>query len=308
MTLLSRLAQLAKPSTQQTQSTYLLDTHTTALTHKVPQNIIDQYPTYKSLMTLSSGKLRPIFSESSLKFDKGDVSYTVKGVYLAPSTDVQGINTCKFAGKCKHLCLKNTGNMKYNFSTRELKTLALYLYPTEFIAQLITEIRQHANVAKANNSILMLRLNGTSDILWEDIIDMKTLVDDINREGGLLGGFYDYTKYPLSKRPHVNHEYYHLTFSYDEKKNANKDAQIYIQHGLSVAMVLDGKDIKQLNKQGIEYIDGDTDDFRFLDKNQLVVLKYKRPMIKTDDGYKTVEKNNFIQTLSTAVTFIKSIA
>jgi len=308
MTLLSRLARLAQPSTQQTQSTYLLDTHTTALTHKVPQTIRDQYPTYKSLMTLSSGKLRPIFSESSLKFDKGDISYTVKGVYLAPSTDVQGINTCKFAGKCRDLCLKNTGNMKYNFSTRELKTLALYLYPHEFVAQLITEIRQHASVAKTNNSILMLRLNGTSDILWEDILDMKTLVEDINRDGGLLGGFYDYTKYPLSRRPNVNHEYYHLTFSFDEKKNANKDAQIYIQHGLSVAMVLDGKDIKQLNKQGVEYIDGDTDDFRFLDKNQLVVLKYKRPMIKTDDGYKTVEKNNFIQTLTTAITFIKSIA
>lgn len=306
MTLLSRLAKLAQP--KQTNISYLLDTHTTALAHKVPQNIIDQYPTYKSLMTLSSGRPRPIFSESSLKFDKGDISYTVKGVYLAPSIDVQGINTCKFAGKCRDLCLKNTGKMMYNFGTRELKTLALYLYPHEFIAQLITEIRQHANVARANNSILMLRLNGTSDILWENIIDMKTLVEDINRDGGLLGGFYDYTKYPLSKRPNVNHEYYHLTFSYDEKKNANKDAQIYIQHGLSVAMVLDGKDIKQLNKRGVEYINGDTDDFRFLDKNQLVILKYKTPKIKTDNGYKTVEKNNFIQTLTTAITFIKSIA
>ena len=114
-----------------------------------------------------------------------------------------------------------------------------------------------------------IRLNGSTDILWERYLDMSEFPNV---------QFYDYTKARHSSRKNLASNY-HLTFSLDEKPNSMAWATEYLDAGSSVAVVVAGKQGTKLAAakkaakhiitngwNGYPVIDGDKNDARFEDK------------------------------------------
>ena len=124
----------------------------------------------------------------------------------APLRDIKlciNPNTCPHAGSCSGLCLVDSGQMGTAIGAQRagyFKTWYFYLYPLVFFRQLILELIKEAKASAGRGMILYGRLNGTSDIPWERYIDMDALTAYANENGGAMGGFYDYTKYPYKSR------------------------------------------------------------------------------------------------------------
>ena len=232
-----------------------------------------RHPSYASLMITDKGyPLKLLGSSYKLKQFFTDKEARAAGLYLAPSTKAGlGINTCPMAGQCGSEdgpCLTWSGHLPQHHENQVRKTRAFFGYPREFLGQLIRDIQLAAFKSHLEGNVLFVRLNGTSDIHWEKYLQLDRMVEEIQG----LGGFYDYTKFPLSaRRPSDS---YHLTFSVDEQRGSEKRAREYDEAGYPFAVVATKEDYKWLTEQdGIT--DGDVTDFRWLDKG-LVVLKAKQ--------------------------------
>ena len=144
-----------------------------------------------------------------------------------------------------------------------------------FIATLKQDIAKFQAYCLKRNIQPVVRLNGTSDIMWEKYIDMETEFPMVQ--------FYDYTK--IVKRVYktlpVN---YDLTLSYSE---ANADyaesvLQAHADTGANVAVVFRDKDTIPTSFAGSEVLDGDKDDLRFLDAPRRIVALYAKGDAKKD--------------------------
>ena len=190
-------------------------------------------------------------------------------VYLAASNRA-GINVCAMSGNCATACLGfNTGMLRFtpNQKAQTLKTLWFHLFKDDFIATLKGEIVRKYTLAKLHGNKCAIRLNGSSDIIWERHLNMAEFPDI---------QFYDYTKHRASTRSNRAPNY-HLTFSLDEKPNAQTYANEWLAMGGNVAMVVAGmgsklSDAKQATQtlvasgwRGYPVIDGDLNDIRFDD-------------------------------------------
>ena len=228
------------------------------------------YPSYLHAMTLPSGHALSILSTST-KWEKDKESlFVVAGVYLSPHK--KGgfkLNLCPFALSCPSTCIDDTGKMSFHSDSRVRRTLALYAYPSEWIASLIMEIRVLAFKCSLLGKELWIRLNGTSDIRWESILDLAGLVNEIQG----LSGFYDYSKFPFQERE--TSESYRLCYSYDEGKHAQDRALEYLRNDQAVAIVVSFKDYKAYRYDS-RFVDGESNDFRFLDGGSIVLLRAKR--------------------------------
>ena len=239
------------------------------LAGKPSKTIREDYPSYLHIMTTAKGHKRTIIG-SGAKTDK-----TISGrpevtrpVYLAPHKSAgYGINTCKMVGACRHDCLVASGRMVYQTESRIARTRAFYGYPVDFLTDLINQIQIAALQAHLNGDILFMRPNGTSDIRWEKVLNLDLLVQDITG----LGGFYDYTKFPLYARKPS--KAYHLTYSADEHIHAEQRSIEYRKHGYPVTMVVENEDYKELKKNPA-IIDGDKSDQRYHDDG-IVILRAK---------------------------------
>jgi len=219
-------------------------------------------------------------------------SKTVKGkklgittgiVYLAPSDESTVANTCPNASKgCRQACLftAGRGSMDNVKQARIKKTKNFFSNKKEWVAQLKQEIQK----GKKKYDTFVVRLNGTSDIAWEDEKIIETEKDT---------QFYDYTKRSKRMLAFLDNklpENYHLTFSRSENNDVLCD--IILRKGGNVAMVF--KDHKKVVKQGCymfkgrkyKVINGDEHDLRFLDpKNCIVALKAKGKARKDLSGF-----------------------
>ena len=211
-------------------------------------------------------------------------------MHLAPAWE-SGANTCAFATNCAILCIKGTGRLATpaSFRARICRTLLLKLFPEAFMAQLRMELHQHTFLAKTKGMIPAVRLNGTSDELWE-----KTGVVD---EFPDLA-FYDYTKWPLELRsPPAN---YHLTYSLSEDPESMGRALSYLEAGHNAAAVFQSGDgmtrvtakasvdrlLEAGEWMGYPIISGDEDDIRFWDPpGHWVALYAKGPATKDTTGF-----------------------
>ena len=237
---------------------------------RVSTRVRAKFPTYHSLMITSKGNALKLLG-SSTKTEKNldNKPIKVSVLYLSPSYEAgMGINVCPNAMSCKESCLSNSGRLALHISNRIAKTRAFIGYPAEFLTQLIMDIQIKAYEAWIRGDVLYVRLNGTSDIIWEDYIDLEALVADTAG----LAGFYDYTKFPLSSRSPT--PAYHLTYSVDERKASLTRAKQYRDAGYPIAVVATEQDHKALVK-GAGLTDGDRSDHRFFDTG-VVVLKAKR--------------------------------
>ena len=122
--------------------------------------------------------------------------------------------------------------------------------------------------------IPVVRLNGTSDILWELNSDIIQSFPNLQ--------FYDYTK--ISKRfSFAIPANYHLTFSLSESND--NDALKVLGLGHSIAAVFRDSNLPD-TFMGYPVTNGDTTDLRFLDaKGVIVGLKAKGKAKKDTSGF-----------------------
>lgn len=211
-------------------------------------------------------------------------------LYLAPEKqNERGVNLCKSASKgCAEACLfgSGMGGMIDNVKKARLNRTHFFLdNETKFMEQLAGEI--FLAKAKYGAENMTVRLNGTSDIAFEDIS-----VNGFNNIFDMFPSiqFYDYTK-RFSRLKREQPANYYLVFSRNEV-NWNRCIEA-LDLGYNVAIVFDRI---PSNYYGYEVIDGDAHDLRHKeDGGKVIGLKYK-PM--TGKGAKPInlraKKNGFV--------------
>ena len=214
----------------------------------------------------------------TIKSDKGGEWLTAI-LYLAPADTVDGINVCPMAelAGCKDACLYTAGRGAFNNvqQARISKTIAFRDDRDQFMRDIAADILTAKRKAHKLGVRLAVRLNGTSDIAWENI--------QVSNTGGNFQNimsmfpdvqFYDYTKLPGRKTP-TN---YHLTVSYS---GANpKYATKVHRSGHNVAVVFASD--RPARFIGRPTLDGDANDLRFLDSPGHVVALTAKGKAKRD--------------------------
>ena len=232
--------------------------------------------------------------------------------YLTAIMHLSPINTkiCPYqdVAGCKEACLNTAGRggiIKKGETTnviqeaRKRKT-NLYLEDRNtFMTYLITDIQKFVRYCEKKDKLPCIRLNGTSDIQWENIyignmeqysldttdiklfnkkehdLDCKNIFElfpDVQ--------FYDYTKIPTRKVSDIKN--YHLTWSYSEANM--KYANWFDKIAYNIAVVFNGS--LPIHFKGREVVNGDETDLRFLDKGNVIVgLKAKGKAKKDMSGF-----------------------
>lgn len=236
-----------------------------------------------------------LLGTSNYKTVKGEKKgYRTYNLNLAPS-DLSGVmNTCPMAtAGCRAACLNTAGhggmfregetieNNTNNVQVaRKRKTVLFKSDRITFMAMLVADIRKAIKQSEKANMIPVFRLNNTSDISWEKIpvVDNGIVYDNIFQLFDSVQ-FYDYTKIPNRKIGGINN--YHLTFS---KADGNdKEVAMAMQNGYNVAVVFNRVPTEYM---GLEVIDGDESDLRFLDPHGVIVgLKAKGRARKDTSGF-----------------------
>lgn len=219
-------------------------------------------------------KFQNIFSTNP-KTEKSEYHTII--LHLLPY-DLSGKNVCPNAGNCKKICLNFAGNPAYlstKIQARMRKTQAYFQNREQFMQLLVLGI-VHAYY-KNDKQKIAVRLNGTSDILWENIPveitpSMAAYMHSTFKFNAYSGKFanifhffqsqlirpdriqfYDYTKTPrdYAKCRDLG---YHLTFSFDGWNNAQnvQNCADALRAGLNVAAAFNLKRGKSLP----EFIDG----------------------------------------------------
>lgn len=217
---------------------------------------------------------------------KGYLSFVL---HLAPS-DLSGYNVCPMASDgCRSACLNTAGRggiFKKGESTNVIqqarirKTIMFFQQRDTFMQQLVKDIQLGIKQAESKNMIPVFRLNGTSDIRWENIA--VGAFDNIMAMFPTVQ-FYDYTKLPNRRDLPAN---YHLTFSRSESNDMN----VYraIAGNTNIAVVFDKLPDTYL---GRSVVNGDETDLRFLDpKGVIVGLKAKGKAKKDNSGFTILTK------------------
>jgi hypothetical protein len=225
---------------------------------------------------------------------KGEEMGVLTGIlYMQPS-----IFTCPAskAASCLVGCLNSAGRGAFSNvqSARESKTKLFFNNPELFFALLILDIIALKSKAAKEGLIPAVRLNGTSDIAYEEIsffyedtfyANIFELFSDIQ--------FYDYSKRAkrvYSKLPNN----YHLTLSYSEARPSYAKGIVKAAHdtGTNIAVVFNGALPKTF--KGLPVIDGDDSDVRFFDdKGVIVGLKAKGKAKRDVSGF-VVHTDNLI--------------
>ena len=269
-------------------------------TYRLPKTIKAYQDTYKL-------NYNSLLSENR-KTIKSDIKTYI--LHLAPSKQSGIINVCPSALNCAKLCLHHSGNKLYyptKVKSRINKTIAFNDSQNDFMNILILNIIR--NFRKNNNELTAYRLNGTSDILFENIqIYISVGLSDFiynkfsfNINSGYYSNIfeifkhekniimYDYTKNKREYKNLLNEFNYHLTFSFDGESNKINIDRCFeaMKQNINIASVINYKKKEILPTKfyskifdiNFDCIDGDNDDMRFLDaKNKLVLLRFKKPI------------------------------
>lgn len=226
--------------------------------------------------------------DTNAKTIKGE-KYNIKTaiLYLMPAMG-SGVNLCANAAiaGCIKPCLFTAGRgaMSNVMLSRLRKTLYFNQYRKQFMAQLDKELRLERNKAKRKGYKLIVRLNGTSDIRWENIPVAGYAGRNIMQAFSDIQ-FYDYTKLANRKNIPAN---YDLTFSYSgvseylpfvEKAVANGEriAVVFRDRSIVDAMLANGETFL-----GLPVVDGDNTDIRHLDPKGAVVALYAKGKARKD--------------------------
>ena len=209
-------------------------------------------------------------------------------LYLAPS-DISGYQVCPMAklANCENACLYTAGRGAFNSiqNARIAKTKRFFQDRNNFMLNLVKDIEKGIRKAKKLDQELLIRLNGTSDIKWENI----DFIDFNGKQYNNLMArfpnvqFYDYTKIANRKDLPKN---YDLTFSYSNVVAFKKYNDIAINQNMRLAAVFRfAKDIPSTFK-GMPVIGGDNSDVRHVEPlGHIVALYAKGKAIKDNSGF-----------------------
>jgi hypothetical protein len=250
------------------------------------------------------GKL--IISGNNAKTVKGDgTEYETAIMYLAPFTMAGMGNVCAMAERaaCWQGCLNTAGRGAMNSVQRaRLSKTRFYMSNRDgFMAQLVDDLAKFSAYCKRKNVKPCVRLNGTSDIMWEKghpvtrvmpcpILDGATVPVRYNSlmEAFPEIQFYDYTKI-YTRVDKTMPRNYALTLSYSE---ANPDFAQQIMRRVkegkaNMAVVFRCKfavgHFLGAGFHDLPCIDGDMTDMRFLDpQGGHVVALYAKGKAKKD--------------------------
>lgn len=189
---------------------------------------------------------------------------------LAPAFKYSGQNTCPYAGTCKAFCLQHTGHNRFDAAkdARERRTKLWYDDRDQFLALLRADIEALERKAKREGLKPTIRLNGLSDLRWED--EAPELFKRFPRLQ-----FIDYTK-DFSRMFVDLPDNYHLTYSLNEKSSPDALDQVFSRTRYNAAQVFTG-DIPSTFR-GYPVISGDESDLRHRDpRGHVVGLRFKLP-------------------------------
>jgi len=210
--------------------------------------------------------------------------------------DLSGYNICpKSTPECRKVCLgitkygltvKQEEHIKCKMLLSRVKRTILYKEHFEYFSnRLISELIDRIKKAKKRDKTIAIRLNGYSDVLWENV-DFSVFYEDIRskyysiykkepKNSNIMSlfpdiTFYDYTKYKYNERTSKDlPKNYHLTYSISES-SGKEEIKNNLLNNRNVAVVVT-KDLKErlLNEEEIatyQIIDGDEYDYRVYDE------------------------------------------
>jgi len=226
---------------------------------------------------------------NNAKTVKGDGSeYLTAILYMTPfkvMVDGKLFNSCAMAeiAKCFEPCLNTAGRGQMNNvqSARQRKAEWFYRDRPGFMRQVVTDATKFMTYCGKRDLQPVIRLNGTTDIRWE-LIPVER--DGVSYPNIFLAfpeiQWYDYTKISNRKVSHIKN--YHLTWSYSGANSAYADKlRDALSQGMSVAVVFRTK-YQRGTWRGINVLDGDKDDLRFLDPQSSIVALYAKGKAKND--------------------------
>ena len=222
---------------------------------------------------------------------KGEKFGYLTGIlYLSPA-DLSGVNLCSMAeaAGCKFGCLNMAGRGQFNsVQAARLNKTKYFLHDQfAFMQDLVKDILKLKRKALKLGLVPVVRLNGTSDIRWED----KTIYHGLNIfEMFPEVQFMDYTKIPNRKNIPSN---YDLTFSFsgaDAFRNYNRMA---INAGKRVAVVFRTAAEIPEYFEGMQVVNGDESDLRFLDPAGVVVALYAKGRARKDSSGFVVDSSKY---------------
>ena len=229
---------------------------------------------------------------TNAKTVKGDGDeYLTAILYMTPwkvMVDGKHFNSCPMAeqANCIVACLNTAGRGAFSNvqSARMRKADWFYRDREGFMQQLVEDIRKFEAYCVKRGIKPCVRLNGTTDIRWENIRPYTEYADtwgDNIFEMFPCVQFYDYTK--IANRRVSQIPNYHLTWSYSRASREYAMGLVRAMHnGMNAAIVF--RDVyDKPTWQGYPVVDGDKDDLRFLDpKGGHIVALYAKGKAKKD--------------------------
>lgn len=206
-------------------------------------------------------------------------------LYLAPAT-LSGRNVCSMAAlaACAAPCLNFAGRGAFSNvqQARINKTNYYFEDRAGFMANLVMDIKLLAKKAAARGLIPLVRLNGTSDIKWENVPVTIAGVDYPNIMAVFPDiQFYDYTK--ISNRDNLPANY-DLTFSYSGVPQYQKYVNQAMAKGMRIAAVFRTQAAIPDTFLGLKCVDGDNSDIRHIDPQGVIVALYAKGKARRDNS------------------------
>lgn len=236
------------------------------------------------------GKLLSIGSNPKInKSDKAGKGYKTAILHLSPYK-LSGKNLCPNASPgCIDGCLNVAGHGRFD-SVQNARLNKSYFFIKDkfgFMKQLIKEIEAFEKHCNKRNLKPAVRLNGTSDIPWENIKlqdPKKTWSPLINIFEYFPGvQFYDYTKSKKRALSKTLPKNYDLTFSRSEV-TPDEDFFSILKNDKNIAVVFKDSIPKRFMNHPV--INGDNTDLRFLDpKGFIIGLSAKGKAKKDKSGF-----------------------
>lgn len=230
---------------------------------------MSQFKRSKNLLSISA-------DSKTIKGEK--IGYLTGILYLAPANTTK-YNTCSMAEKaqCAKACLYSAGRGAFNNvqQSRIDKTLYFFEDRDAFMDQLFKNIKALIKKAESKGLKPLVRLNGTSDIRWENVpFEGATIFEAFPNVQ-----FYDYTKDANRKDIPSN---YDLTFSYSGVESFAPYVAKAQSKGLRMAVVFRKESTIPVFFKGIKVVSGDKSDVRHLDDQGVIVGLYAKGAAKRD--------------------------
>ena len=237
-------------------------------------------------------------------------NYLTAIVYLQPN-----LKTCTYSkmAKCINPCLNTAGRggMTSIQEVRHDRTRCYYEHRELFMQLLRLEIDQHERRCHKYFRFPAVRLNGTSDIDWSELITdyPKVQFYDYTKDLGRVRQWIEAAAPPKSwggamlqgaRRNQVRPRNYHVTLSWSGASKVYKERCLELMAldpSLNIAMVFRDKETVQsiLGKRLFDrtIVDGDTTDLRFLDHAYSIVALYAKGGARRDTSGFVVDVAQF---------------